>query len=187
MEATMNPHDLEPVLSNLIRLEINRIALLYPEQVFYGFALDVNVSYGDVYISLNTRDALDAHCSARYVSDNRSLEDCIKELEWQFGDWSYKCVNRGSVIWEAWGKYASDIEGLCERLCEEDREEEWEEWQEEFLRSACRVLLALQSEGAFESLHHTPDFRVMCADHDEPVEQGQVRMEKMRSDKDFSS
>src|SRR5262249_17794522 len=51
---------------------------------------------------------------------------------------------------------------------------------ENFLEMACRVAVRLERGNAFDGLLRTPGFRVVCADHDESVEDGERRLQRIR-------
>lgn len=174
MTVAIDP--LEPLLAGLVRQQVDKLARAHPHESFYGFALDTNIAFGSVSCAANTRAALREHCLREYDDEG----EC-EELQWQFGDWSYRDLNRGDADWErGWNEASTRIAALADTLCDENRDDEWDAWKESFLRMACRVLLRLEAAGGFAALPRDDDFRVCCADHDEAVESGERRMERVR-------
>jgi hypothetical protein len=181
-ERTKNlvPESLAPLLKSLIGAQVAKLAAAHPEESFYGFAADTNVAYGFVGLSANTRPALREHCRRYANADDPDGVRAMEELEWQFGDWSYRSFNRADPDWVAsWGPIAARIEEMSKQMCEDNRDDEWDEWQERFLRILCRALLDLESAGGFDVLKRDAGFRLCCADHDEAVESGEIRMDKV--------
>jgi hypothetical protein len=181
MTSLISSVTLEPLLTELIARQIEKLASAHPGESFYGFAVDTNIAFGQVYVSANTRTALRDHCAKVYGGGSPDPEQ-EEELQWQFGDWTYRCFNRGDAHWDAhWDPMAMQIAELSEQLSDEDRDDEWDAWKEDFLRSVCRVLLDLESGNGFVALRRDDDFRVCAADHDEAVERGEIRMDKVRA------
>lgn len=170
------------VLRPLIRSELSKLAAAHPESSFYGVALDCNVEYGDVFVSANTEVALRARCLKSYVTPNRTLEKAMSELKWALGDWTYYCINAESDEWaKQWRPIAQQIETYLFGLSDDcDDDDQASDWHEQFLETMCRILLSLENENAFDVLRRDPDFRLCCADHDEPLEVGEARMQRIR-------
>jgi hypothetical protein len=167
------------VLQPLIRIELSKLAAAHPDSSFYGVALDCNVDYGDVYVSANTEAALRAHCLEKYVRPDRTLEKAMSDLKWALGDWTYYCINAESDEWaNQWRPIAQQIETYLFELNDDD--DEASDWHEQFLETMCRILVSLENENAFDILRRDPDFRLCCADHDESLEDGAARMQRVR-------
>jgi hypothetical protein len=167
------------VLRPLIRGELSKLATANPDSSFYGVALDCNVDCGAVFVSANTEAALRAHClETKRVKPDRPLEKAMSELKWALGDWTYYCINAEADEWERqWTPIAVEIETYLDEV---DDDDEASEWREQFLVTMCRILVSLENERAFDVLRRDSDFRLCCADHDEPLEAGEARMQRVR-------
>lgn len=179
--SAIEPEGLAPLLKSLIGAQVAKLAAARPSESFYGFAADMNVAYGFAGLSANTRAALREHCRLHYSSaDDPDGARAVEELEWQFGDWSYRSFNRTDPEWMAgWDSIAKQISEMSTQWCEDNRDDEWDEWQERFLLMLCGVLIDLESSGGFDVMDRDADFRLCCADHDEAVEDGEIRMDRV--------
>jgi hypothetical protein len=48
--------------------------------------------------------------------------------------------------------------------------------------AACRALVALEQADAFAGLNRTADFTTHCADHDESLEDADLRLSRVRAE-----
>ena len=85
---------------------------------------------------------------------------------------------RVAALFNQWRPIAQQIETYLFELNDDD--DEASDWHEQFLETMCRILVSLENENAFDVLRRDPDFRLCCADHDESLEDGAARMQRVR-------
>ena len=154
-----------------IETQIERFASKHTKETFYGFALDCNAEYGDILLCVNTCDAL-AKTASQYLKlrPNSTLQSEIDSLRWALGDWKYQGFNINTRLWSK--QYGAS-------LAKSDAPIGYE-GIEQFMVSACRSLLRVEDSGVFNKLSRTGDFRVACVDHDENIDEGDVRLKRVR-------
>ncbi|MFN3148593.1 DUF4303 domain-containing protein [Bremerella sp.] len=162
---------------------IQDFAEQHPDEVFYGFFLDCNAEYFDVLGHFNTPAML--HKTAiRYQTEYArlypgwSVERLEDHLRWSAGDWGY---------FEVFNACDSNEEYrlLCDEITDYVLDNSIEETEEtaiyaRFMETCCRVAIRLERENAFQNLKLAPDFRVLCADHDESMEDAESRLQSIR-------
>ncbi len=159
----------EELLYKGLEEAVSRLAKKYREIEFYGLCIDCNAEYGDVLLHLNTEENI--------IKNN-------KTSKWDVGDWGYFDVideleendNFFSNLWEDKKTYCIDKMFPVE---EEDEFDEGENPIEDFMIMISKVANRLKSSAAISSLKKTNDFRIVAADHDEAIEEGIERMEKL--------
>jgi hypothetical protein len=158
---------------------IGEFAAAHPAESFYGFALDCNPDYGEVLLSLNTEADLAATAARRYAGwSPREIEG---RLRWGVGDWRYHAFNTEPPCAEAWDRaWSGTVDRILDAFAEAE-DEEADDMEERFLVSACRVLLALEKDGAFDVLGRDPGFKTLVAGHDEPIEDSWARLLRFRN------
>jgi hypothetical protein len=192
---------LEDRLYSLCVEEIERFAQAHADETFYGFALDCNSDYGEVFLCLNTPEDLHqraVHYSTAPLSPGweeigrrmaerfgipyeppplKSVEENEDRLRWSLGDWKYHAFNSDQwhTEWEPFQEAVTDAS-----MDEDDDDSSSSELQTQFMRAACRVLLRLESAGVFEALQRTDDFKTWVADHDESHEDSWERLASVR-------
>ncbi len=146
-----------------------RVGKLYPEIEFYGLCIDCNAEYGDVLLHLNTEKDI--------VENN-------KDDKWDVGDWEYfdlideleKDDNFFSKLWEDKKAYCIDKMSPIE--------DEWDSGEnpvEDFMVMISQVANKLKTSDAIAKLNKSSDFRIVAADHDEDIEEGVDRMERLQN------
>ncbi len=197
---------LEDRLFDLAAKDIARFAAAHGNETFYGFALGCNSEYGNVLLCLNTPDFLQ-ECATEYAAHPpnqeafddicRSIEETLgkkifsedppttpedeeEELRWSLGDWKHQGFNSKGFE-SGWRSFERAVLDACTDE-EEDEETFLTPTQDRFMRAACRVLVRLESEGVFDVLNRTSDFRTYVADHDESDEDSWGRLEMVRNE-----
>jgi hypothetical protein len=178
---------IQEILFRLSAKDIKEFAAKHGDEVFYGLFMDCNSSYGDVLLHLNTPELLQQQ-AWRYKHDlqsvggaailpdlyaNKTITQLEDELRWSGGDWGYFEINRRHA-WDA------DWEPIRKMIAEVAAKSVG--FQEDFMRTACRVLLQIESCGVLDLLLRTQDFRTICADHDESVEDAAKRLDRARKE-----
>jgi len=147
----------------------------HPDEQFYGFFLDCNARHFEVLGHLNTESKLQERATAfreawQDEHPDWKINDFIEHLRWEAGDWGYFEI------------FNAEFDGgLTDALQEIAESGKPEKYRDQFLESCCKVVLRLDREDAFAGLKKTPNFRVLCVDHDEKVQEGDARLEKTRA------
>lgn len=155
---------------------LERFAKDHPAESFYGFIFDCNEDYGEVFMCLNTEADLAEHAAR----SNYSQRDVEKWLRWNAGDWKYHGFNTEPPCAEAWEKAWSATQDAIHSAFLDDEDEE-EDVPEHFLECVCRVLIAMERDGAFDRLTRDPGFKTLVGGHDEPIEDSWRRLLAIRN------
>lgn len=172
--------ELEERLFRLVVYETKAFAQTHQQEVFYGYGFDCNANYGDVLLCVNTEEALfkRARKYGKYSEGEKgSVKEWASDLRWSFGDWKYQGFNLESGKWQSeWG----DVNLLIEKAVTGLAYNDMREITEQFMDMACRVLLRLERQNILACFLQSPDFRIVCADHDEDINHGDKRLELVR-------
>lgn len=198
--------ELEDRLYELSVAEIKRFAARHRKEKFYGFAFVCNSAYGTVALYLNTPEFLRTAANGSHLSPEiregyekftRDIEEALgfnvcrnerdvapedreKEIRWEPGDWKYDEFNSDTFDL-GWSPFARAVHEYCLEE-EEDKGTFMTPTQDRFMRSACRVLIRLESTGVFEALNRTSDFGTFVTDHDESDEKSWRRLNSVRKE-----
>ena len=169
---------LEATVTRSAKRALRDFAARHPDEVFYGFFLDCNATYFEILGHKNTEDLLRAKAAESKTSHAAlykgvSVERLVEDLRWSGGDWGYFQMFDACESTQAYGEMIGDMieeytfkgHGANEAV------------YDQFLDMACRVAVRLERENAFDDLKRTPTFRILCADHDESVENGERRLQ----------
>lgn len=154
----------EAILYPVLHEAIIRVSKKYPNIQFYGMCIDCNAEYGQVLLHLNTESD---------IIENK------KEEYWDVGDWEYfdlmdELQNNDNFFNKAWKRYEDYI---VENMFQDDEENPIED----FMVMISKVANKLQNSEAIKTLNKTQNFRIVAADHDEDIEDGYERMEKLKN------
>jgi hypothetical protein len=171
--------DLETRLFELCASDIKRFANAHSDETFYGFALDCNADYGDVFLCVNTPDDLSRTSTKYAAKHSEGTSEWEAKLKWALGDWKYQGFN--SAEFDAdWKAFQDAVEDASL-----DEEEDPETFQSpstaRFLETCCRVAIRLEQSGTLSVLKRTPDFQVFVADHDESDETSWARLKAVEA------
>ena len=158
---------------------IASFAAAHSTESFYGFAMDCNPDYGEVLLSVNTEVDLAATAARHYAG--WSAREVEGQLRWGVGDWRYHAFNTEPPCAEAWERAWSGTVDQIQEAFGEAEDAEADDMEERFLVSACRVLLALERDGAFDALRRDPGFKTLVAGHDEAIEDSWARLLRARN------
>lgn len=160
---------------------MREFAAQHEHEIFYGFFLDCNATYFEILGHLNTDVMLHAKAQASKLEHTElykgvMIETLIEDFRWSGGDWGYFQIFDACGHDETYDRMIEDMikhftltrRGIDSRI------------YEDFLDMACRVAARLERGNAFDGLQRTPNFRVLCADHDESVEDGERRLQRNR-------
>ncbi len=176
---------IQATLFSLVRGDIEAFAPQHQSEQFYGFFLDCNSYYGDVFPCLNTT-ALLRNRAETYKHDlqsiagpavmpvlyaSKTVAEIEEELRWSPGDWGYLQINR----WDECRREWDPVVKLVELARDED-----DSFEERFMTMACRLLIQIEESGVLSLLTRTPSFATMCADHDEPLNDSRTRLDRIR-------
>ncbi|MCE2571186.1 hypothetical protein [Motilimonas eburnea] len=147
---------------------IKRFSNQSHDDTFYAMCIDTNAEYGQVLLHFNSIESLDASDGdARWdVGGWEKYFDIIDELEQDDRFFS-----------DIWSVHEKDILDKMMRI-----EDEWDhgEWPiEDFMIMASKVGNRLAASDVFRNLKVTSDFKVVVVNHDEEIEEGILRMQKV--------
>lgn len=159
---------------------IEEFAAEHPDEVFYGFFLDCNASYFETLGHFNTEallheQALNYQEKHAELYPGWSVAQLEDHLRWSAGDWGYFEVFNPCDYDEEYGEFVMQAIEHYHATPSDERSEP--SVYDEFLQVACVVALRLAAENTFQALHTTKDFRVLCVDHDESIEDGERRLQ----------
>lgn len=126
---------------------------------YYCFAFDCNAAYAEINLCLNTesdfRATVRAYQEGPYGEGYRNEED-LRALRYNPGDWKYQCFETVYVL----------EEDEIERLYGDDDEA----LIREMMAFSYELLALFTATDTFRRIPKTEDFRVLCTDHDEGVD-----------------
>ena len=145
-----------------------------PDEVFYGFAFDINPDYGGVLLCLNTVGDFE-DTKVRYAGESAER---LESIRWNTGDWRYQGFEdeKFAAGWDPFESQINDesVEQFSKEPCSTF---------EMMLGSACLVMLRMERSGAFDDLNCTADFKTCVCGSDEGVEKGWTRFNAIRNAK----
>jgi len=157
---------------------LEQFARDHPAESFYGFVFDCNEDYGEVFMCLNSEQDLSQWAARNYPGYRRREID--SSLRWNAGDWKYHGFNTEPPCAEAWERAWSATQDAIHSAFLDDEDEE-EEVPERFLESVCRVLIAMEDDGAFDRLTRDPGFKTLVSGHDESLADSWRRLLAVRN------
>ena len=110
----------------------------------------------------------------------KSVDEVEQELKWNCGDFRYSFVNSDDEFDRFWRPVCLTLNSLSMQLYENAGTKVSSQFQELWAETACRVALDLEASDVLNLLKRTPDFRVICVDHDETIEDSFSRLERVR-------
>lgn len=157
------------------KTEVSNFLTEHPNEIFYAFAFDCNAEYAEVNLCFNTESAFSALLSesqsGKYKASYQTAEQ-INELKYNTGDWEYQSFSTQYVL------------GEDELFGDEDDENEDEDGEpnkaitENLLLHFSKVLIEFTKTEEFQKIPKTPDFKVFCIDHDEDLDEAELRLSK---------
>ncbi len=176
LEAALKQWDwkaMEAVIRAGICECIANVAKQYPDQIFFGFALDCQVSYGSIGFSFGTTSYLDFLAAQLHTTGDILSEPALHERVWSLGDWPIDCVNEQMAprFTDAWRRWEEQIEqvGYQEIYIKGDNLDQLEEFHEHLLTCFAKILHHSYIDGDFHALRLHDKFRLIVIDHDETL------------------
>jgi len=153
--------------------------------VFFGFILETQLDGGTVYFSygrcadalkllgLPTDSAVFAEGSGFFVEDSPV---------WSPGDWRYASIDEQFYpkFEQAWQAIAADIVQInyTELYKIYQNPQAAAEFDAVCLQQMTRAVVEASKEGAFDAIYKTADFKVLCLEHDERLEEAWGRIKQ---------
>lgn len=163
------------------KTEVSNFLTEHPNEVFYAFAFDCNAEYAEVNLCFNTESAfsslLDESQSGKYKASYQS-EEQINELRYNTGDWEYQSFSTHYALSE--DELFGDEEDQ-----DEDGDDENEDGElnntitENLLLHFSKTLVEFTRSEEFQKIPKTPDFKVFCIDHDEDLDEAELRLSSL--------
>lgn len=98
------------------------------------------------------------------------------------GHWRYQGFNTEPPCADAWEKaWAETQDEMQSVACEFEDDEACDAFGERFLVATCRVLTALEKDGAFELLRRDTGFKTLVNAHEEPLADSWTRLLRERN------
>jgi hypothetical protein len=182
---------LERTLLRLAKSDLRQFAGKHPNETFYGFAFDCNSEYGEVGLCANTNEllkkmreapdpnaALWASLNKKLGLSNESPAGGGRMSRWSLGDWGYQGFN-SKAFNRDWRRLQSIVTKRCMEE-EQDPHTFMTPTQTRFMEAACRVLLRLERDSAFDVLRRTRNFSTLAMDHDEPEAAARQRLRRIQ-------
>lgn len=183
---------LRSLLTAYSEQKLREFAAVHKNETFYCLCVYFDIFYGDFLLYLNVPEQArqTAIRSKELYPDlhrQRTVEEVEEDLKWNCGDFRYEYINDDSFASDdsAWKRLWRPIQDLFNDLSMQlygdgsdsrlDRE-----WGEKWAETACAVALDLERGDALKLLRKTPDFQVICVDHDEPIEDSNARLDRVR-------
>jgi len=173
----MKEIDLDKIGKELISFtqkEVSDFLAKHPDKIFYAFAFDCLAVYGEVNLCFNTEGdfitTLEAYQRGRF-GEFYQTEDQIKNLRYCTGDWEYNGFATADVFTE---------EELDVIYDETDRDSSARKEETQLLlRHFSKILLEFCETPEFKSIPKTKDFRILCIDLEEDLEEAEFRMAQL--------
>ncbi|WP_099222201.1 DUF4303 domain-containing protein [Listeria costaricensis] len=137
--------------------EIPKFLKAHPGLVFYAFALDCNVVYGEVNLCLNTLADFENSLASYQKNwpEEYSAEEEIFDLKYNTGDWEYQCFATTCFF----------SEEQINEIFASNSEDAWKF----YLQICNEALQQLTATPAFQMIPKEAGFISYCIDHDEDV------------------
>jgi Domain of unknown function (DUF4303) len=169
----------EELLLKEASIRFPEIAAKYPDEEFYGVFFDCDVVNTCVQAHMNTNALLRQYAMECQQSKwstvlglghplypGLSIDEIMEELRWDGGGWKHFGVFAGPKF--------EEIADAYDRLQSEIA------LREDFMIMACRAVVRMERSGVFECIRRTQDFRVFCVYVNEPVEEAERRLKRVR-------
>jgi len=152
------------------RNSVNIFLQKHRDFTFYAFAFDCNAEYAEVNLCFNTEEdftkTLYSYQNGKF-SESYKTEQAIYELKYNTGDWKFQCFDTMYILEE---DEMAEIYG-----------EDIEEQVNDFMQIFRNVLLDFSLTSEFNNIPKTNDFKILCIDHDEDIEQAELEFNKLKA------
>jgi hypothetical protein len=155
---------------------VEAFLIKYPDLQFYAFAYDCNAEYAEINLSFNTETDFAKTLltyQQKYPNTYQAQED-IQSLKYNSSDWTYLCFESIYIFSD------EELTEIFQSLPEDDYKS-WHEFVESLMRLFCECLIDFTKSETFKKIPKTSDFKCICSNHDESVEDTQKRMEEVKS------
>lgn len=173
----MEEIDFNKIQSELLaftKTEVSNFLAEHPNEVFYAFAFDCNAEYAEVNLCFNTESAfstlLAESQSGKYKASYQT-EQQINELRYNTGDWEYQSFSTKYVLSED-ELFGDDDE-------ENEDEDSGSAITENLLLHFSKTLIEFTKTEEYQKIPKTPDFKAFCIDHDEDLEEAELRLSSL--------
>jgi len=165
--------------------KLREFASQHGDEVFYCLCVYFDGHYGNFFLYLNDPDQARTHAARMKEKrpnayGTKSVDEVEQELKWNCGDFRYSFVNSDDEFDRFWRPVCLTLNSLSMQLYENAGTKVSSQFQELWAETACRVALDLEASDVLNLLKRTPDFRVICVDHDETIADSFSRLERVR-------
>ncbi len=171
--------EFKDLLFDLLQEEISKFSEKHQDEVFYAASIDCNADYAEIITSFNTPEALDflAHHRSKVElhnmkADGKDLSDPIdpikrkEEMRWWSDEWKYfgSANTCDKINKDSWDKKWEDMSDAIQEASYADDVDK-DEFIKAFTSQVYDVAKRLISEGCFNKLNRTKDFKIRITDH----------------------
>lgn len=165
--------------------KLREFATQHEDETFYCLCVYFDGYYGEFFLYLNVPDQ--ARKTATQIKEafpdiygTKSVEEVEQEVKWNCGDFRYCFINSDATFARFWRPVGMTLNALCTQLYEEAGMEVSCRFGELWGETVGLVALDLEGSEVLNLLKKTPDFRVICVDHDEVLEGSVSRLARVR-------
>ncbi|BDU24432.1 DUF4303 domain-containing protein [Flavobacterium sp. GSB-24] len=153
-----------------------------PDLEFYAFAYSCNAEDAQVNLCFNTiqdfEKTLNRYKNGRY-SEYYRLDEAVKGLKYNIGDWEYMCFDTINVLSE------EELNKIFNDLPDDDYKS-WKLFVEELMELFCECLLEFRESEIYKTIPKNENFVSFSIDHDEDFEDAEQRMLRVENKKSDS-
>lgn len=162
--------------------KLEEFASKHKKESFYCLCVYFDRCYGDFFLYLNVPEEArkTAERSKKLYPDmykKKSVEQIEKQSKWNCGDFKYRLFGEED---EGFARFWEPVKAAYEWLVEQMSEQMSVNFQELGISAACLTALDLEGSDVLKLIKKTPDFRVICVDHDETIEESSARLKRIR-------
>ncbi len=155
--------------------EVSKFLLEHKDKIFYAFAFDCNAEYGQVNLCFNTEEDF-ANTLERYQKGEfghlYQTDKEIEGLKFNTGDWEYQCFATIHVLTQ------DELAKIFNSL-PEDNYKSWKEFTDRLLVHFCKTLLDFRQTELFHKIPKSKNFKSFCIDHDEDIDEAELRLKQL--------
>lgn len=134
--------------------------------VFYAFAFDCSVYYGEILWAFNSEKGFAntlKYYQKEYPKDDYADKNSVHylDLKYGIGDWTYTTQSPAYYIWD-------DSDSGFEQYKKLD-DEKSDKLHDEVMDFFAELLLAFCQTPTFQAINKTADFKVLLSDHDDNI------------------
>lgn len=158
---------LQQLLQQIVA-DVEKFLARRKKTVFYAFAFDCSVYYGEILWAFNSEkgfaDTL-KYYKKEYPKDDYADKNSASylDLKYGIGDWAYTTQSPAYYIW------GDSDSGFAQYEKLDDDDEKSDKLRDEVMDFFAELLLAFCQTPTFKAINKTADFKVLLSDHDDNI------------------